>query len=212
MQEEKQQEENTKEQPIPQEDKNSDESKQQPEEKKVKLIHPSVKFAQKVTLLFDVNIQSLENYIAAVDEVLLHEKIEDRTPEQIANHEPGDWKRRLKLLWYRTDVMAAIDKVNAMKKLYQLREEEFKQGYLPKFEEDLKACNKYFDELYERSKYACKFLKENYFTIGIGNYPERNPDDADLELRIVFFKFMLANIQKMEKTARLHPDYKPFKV
>ena len=163
------------------------------------LIHPTDVF-QKGT------VQKYVNNIAAIDQYLeLLVKHLELNPIAEAPE-----NNKVQLAFYRMEMYQAIDKRDSLKSFLKLREDEFYQGYLPRFEKQLEECNKHFETYYSTAKHICQYLKPNYFVTGVNNYPERNPGDRDLRLRISFFKFLVDELPKMEVLAKKNPEYKAY--
>jgi hypothetical protein len=166
-------------------------------EEKKKLIHPKDNFEKNVAAKYQRMIDAYEAYIKITERYLLDHPLDKA--------EPSD---AVELSYLAIKLLKAKDELSGTKNFYQLRCDEFNGGYLPKFEEQLKACNENFDKYYERAKNICKYIKPNYFTEGVNNYPSRNPDSLDLQLKVTFFKFLFDNVTEMERLAKKNPDYR----
>jgi hypothetical protein len=206
-------------------ERNSDEpekieDKSNPAALSIAFISPEEKFEKKVTQVFNENIKTIEEYIEYVKEISSKNLItKDAGNENLTwlnkifrIFKPAKrvWKEKLLLLWHKKEVCEAADHLKAIKALYKVREEEFLNAYMPRFRKELEECNKNFDTLYAKSKHLCKYLAPNYYTTGISDYETKNPGNADLEWRVVFYAFMVKNIKDAEKNASRNSEYTPF--
>lgn len=161
---------------------------------KVKEVHPKELFENGVVKEYTDNIQAIEEFIKLVDELKIDKNasIEDKIKAQQYVIQKYESKDRLKVL----------------KGMLQLKKDEFYGKYLPNFEKQLEVCNKEFEKHYEKAKSILHYVKPNYFTEGVSNYPMRNPGNADLRLRVAFFKFLTDELPAMERLAKKHPNYR----
>ncbi len=159
-------------------------------------IHPLQKF-QKVVDIYRDNILAHKEYIEEIQLAL-----QKRPIKKVKN-----WKNRLILAKSKVELVKTQDALKMLNTRLEARENEF-HTYLKTFNAELNECGKNFDTLYNKAKHICEYLKDNYFTLGVKDYLKNNPNNADLEYRVVFYRFLKNEMRTMEALATKNPEYK----